>query len=522
MKFNLIAGCMLALLAASCSDARMKKNATADSTIGFVAPAAACIDLNAPPLMDETYSPIAENNYKSSKSDPLSTFSIDVDGASYSNSRRMLMEGFLPPPDAVRIEEFVNYFTYAYPKPTNGEPFSIYNEYHDCPWAPGHKLLQIGLKGKEVDLGTAPNNNLVFLIDVSGSMDEADKLPLLIRSFKLLVKQLKEDDRISLVVYAGNAGVVLDGAKGSEPERILAALDNLQAGGSTAGGEGIELAYKIAKEHYIKKGNNRVILATDGDFNVGISDQVQLEQFIASKRDDGLYLSVLGFGTGNIKDNNMETLADKGNGNYNYIDNFMEARKVLVSQFGGTLVTIAKDVKIQVEFNPAKVKEYRLIGYENRLLNNEDFNDDKKDAGEIGAGHCVTALYEIIPAGSKEIKTSVDDLKYKSSAVNNFELATLKLRYKNTGKNDTVSRLIAKTLLPSMDDGEPSADFKLAAGVAEFGMLLRDSKHADKSTFEQSIELAGSATKNDPEGYISGLIEMIKISKELKSGLAKK
>jgi Ca-activated chloride channel family protein len=521
MKLNLIAGCVLALLIVSCSSGNHEKNATADAMYCNIAPPSSNVDVYPPPS-NETYDAITENNYKAAKSDPLSTFSIDVDGASYSNTRRMLMDGFLPAPDAVRIEEFINYFSYAYPKPTNGEPFSVYNEYHDCPWAPGHKLLQIGLKGKEMDMGTGPNNNLVFLIDVSGSMNDPNKLPLLVRSFKLLVKQLKEDDRISMVVYAGSAGVVLDGATGAEPEKILSALDNLRAGGSTAGGEGIELAYNIAKEHYIKDGNNRVILATDGDFNVGIFDQSRLQRLIESKRDDGLYLSVLGFGTGNIKDNIMETLADKGNGNYNYIDNFMEARKVLVSQFGGTLITIAKDVKIQVEFNPAQVKEYRLIGYENRLLNTEDFNDDKKDAGEIGAGHCVTALYEIIPAGSKESKTNVDELNYKTGINNSSELATLKLRYKNTGKNDTVSRLISKALLPAMDKDEPSADFKLAAGVAEFGMLLRDSKYLEKSSFDQSMELADAGVKNDPEGYIAGLIEMIKLSKELKSGFAKK
>lgn len=515
MKTSVSAILVIALTFASCGvpheeKARMDYTSNADLSL------AAC-ELSEPPLPNtETYNTIVENDFKSSAANPLSTFAIDVDGASYSNVRRMLMQGVLPPADAVRTEEFINYFSYNYPQPVGEEPFSIYTEYANCPWAPEHKLLQVGLKGKEVDMKSAPDNNLVFLIDVSGSMEDANKLPLLKRAFKLLANQLRDDDKVSLVVYAGSAGVVLDGADGDDSDKIMQALDNLQAGGSTAGGEGIELAYKIANEHFIKKGNNRVVLATDGDFNVGMSSESELEKLIESKRDEGIYLSVLGFGEGNIQDNIMETLADKGNGNYYYIDNFMEARKVLVSQFGGTLVTIAKDVKIQVEFNPAQVKEYRLIGYENRLLNAEDFNDDKKDAGEIGAGHTVTALYEIIPAGSSDSKAKVDDLKYKSQTVNTSEdLATIKFRYKGVAKNDTISKLITKTVGGDVNS-EISANLQLAAGVTEFAMLLRDSRYKQNASFDEAAKLVANAKKNDKEGYVAGLTDLIGIAKDLK------
>ena len=530
MKSNFIAVCVIALTVAACggsSQEKKEQEVQYDMTTIDITPPALC-EMNAPacaipPLYQarEKYSTIIENEFKSSKANPLSTFAIDVDGASYANVRRMLMDGVLPPNDAVRTEEFINYFNYSYQQPTNGQPFSINSEYSPCPWAPTHQLIQIGIKGKEVDMKTAPNNNLVFLIDVSGSMSDDDKLPLLKRAFKLLVNQLREDDQVSIVVYAGNAGVVLDGADGDEPEKILKALDELEAGGSTAGGEGIELAYKLAKEHYIKKGNNRIIIATDGDFNVGVSSQEELETLIESKRDDGIYLSVLGFGQGNIQDNIMETIADKGNGNYNYIDNFMEARKVLVSQFGGTLITIAKDVKIQIEFNPSKVKEYRLIGYENRIMNAEDFNNDKKDAGEIGAGHCVTALYEIIPFGSNESKTNIGDLKYKSDvANNNYEIANVKFRYKGVSKKDTTSILISKAISTEDFRYNASSNMKLAAGVTEFAMLLRDSKHSQKASFDQSLQLVSAAKQNDNKGYVAGLIEMIKIAKDLKTNVA--
>lgn len=516
---NLLATLAVALLIVSCGPSGEQMKAKEDAINTTTADMAPPV-LETPPLATgtESYNTISENTFKSVAAEPLSTFAIDVDGASYSNVRRMLINGMLPPADAVRAEEFINYFTYDYPKPEQNELFSLYSEYANCPWAGNHKLLQVALKGKEVDMKSAPANNLVFLIDVSGSMENENKLPLLKRAFKLLVKQLHPEDRVSIVVYAGNAGLVLDGANGDESDDILEALDRLQAGGSTAGGEGIELAYAVAKDHFIKKGNNRIILTTDGDFNVGMSSQQELEKLIEEKRNDGIYLSVFGFGDGNIKDNVMETLADKGNGNYYYIDNFMEARKVLVSQFGGTLMTIAKDVKIQIEFNPAYVKEYRLIGYENRLLNAEDFNDDKKDAGELGSRHCVTALYEIIPAGSSESKASVDNLKYAKSGdnTNKGELASIKFRYKGVARQDTTSKLLSKTISTIIiPDEQRSANFKLAASAAEFAMLLRDSKYRDRASYDQAIELAGGARERDEEGYVSGLIDLLKIAKDL-------
>lgn len=515
MKTNLLSVGAIALLLFSCGGTHEKIK---EDNVAFCDQIAMVAEPNET-KNNESYSKLIENDFKTAEANPLSTFAIDVDGASYSNVRRMLMQGILPQADAVRSEEFINYFSYKYPQPLNSQPFSITGITGNCPWNTEHKLLQIGLKGKEIDLNNAPKNNLVFLIDVSGSMEDANKLPLLKRAFKLLVNQLREDDKISLVVYAGNAGVILNGAYGDEKEKILNALNNLNAGGSTAGGEGIELAYKIAKENFIKKGNNRIIIATDGDFNVGISSQSELEKLIETKRDEGIYLSVFGFGEGNIKDNIMETLADKGNGNYYYIDNFMEARKVLVSQFGGTLITIAKDVKIQIEFNPALVKEYRLIGYENRLLNAEDFNNDKKDAGEIGAGHCVTALYEIIMTDSKDSRTNVDALKYKKENINaGLELGTVKFRYKGVSVKDTSSLLITKTIdsKPS-DSSDDIHNLNLAAGLAEFAMLLRDSKHTQNATFDSAANLVASGLNNDKEGYVSNLIELIKIAKSLKT-----
>ena len=466
----------------------------------------------------EEYGVFKENVFNGVSNQPLSTFAIDVDAASYSNTRRMLNQGMLPSKEAIRIEEFINYFKYNYPRAKDNIPFSISTEYAACPWNKAHQLLQIGIKGKELDANVSVPNNLIFLIDVSGSMSDANKLPLLKRAFKLLVKQLRAEDKLSIVVYAGSSGVVLNAVSGDDKEKINDALDQLNAGGSTAGGEGINLAYKIAEKHFIKNGNNRVILATDGDFNVGVSGEEELKALIEEKRTHGIYLSVLGFGEGNIKDNKMETLADKGNGNYYYIDNFMEARKVLVSQFGGTMYTIAKDVKIQVEFNPAKVKEYRLIGYDNRLLNAEDFNNDRKDAGELGAGHCVTALYEIIPAGSTDSQTKIDELKYTKSSVNgnNNEIATVKFRYKGVKQHDTTSKLIQEVVQDaSLRPEQTSANFKLAAGVTEFAMLLRGSEYMGISNFEEAIELVSLAKENDPDGYIAGLIEMIHQAKEL-------
>lgn len=344
----------------------------------------------------EEYGRITENEFLAAVNNPLSTFSIDVDTASYSNVRRFINQGQLPPADAVRIEELINYFKYKYPEPDGDEPFSISAELAACPWEPAHKLVHIGLQGKRIPLANAPANNLVFLIDTSGSMDSPDKLPLLKSAFKLLTDQLREQDRVAIVVYAGSAGLVLPSTSGSDKKTILSAIDKLEAGGSTAGGAGIDLAYEVARTSFIPSANNRVILATDGDFNVGVSSDGDLLRLIEREREAGVFLTVLGFGAGNIKDSKMELLADKGNGNYAYVDTIHEARKMLVSGLGGTLNTIAKDVKVQVEFNPANVQAYRLIGYENRLMRAEEFNDDKKDAGELGAGHSVTALYEII------------------------------------------------------------------------------------------------------------------------------
>jgi len=469
--------------------------------------------------VNEEYGVFKESAYNPAANQPLSTFAIDVDGASYSNARRMLQQGMLPQKDAVRVEEFINYFPYNYPQPKDDKPFSITTEYAACPWDKNHTLLQIGLKGKEVDFESAPASHLVFLIDVSGSMETENKLPLLKRAFKLLVKQLRPKDRLSIVVYAGSSGMIIENASGDEKEPINQALEVLTAGGSTAGGDGINLAYKIAEKHFLKNGNNRVILATDGDFNVGVSSEKELENLIVEKRNNGIYLSVLGFGEGNLKDSKMETLADKGNGNYYYIDNFMEARKVLVSQFGGTLYTIAKDVKIQIEFNPVAVKEYRLIGYDNRLLAAEDFNDDKKDAGELGSGHCVTALYEIIPAGSTESHAKIDELKYSkptAQSTNSNEMATVKFRYKDVKKQDTTSKLISQVVPNHVEIPEAtSSNFKLAAGVSEFALLLRGSEYKGTSTYKQAIDLVNQSHATDPNGYIAGLLEMIKISSDL-------
>lgn len=476
----------------------------------------------APPAPESTeeYSAVKEQGYQDVFAHPYSTFAIDVDAASYSNMRRMISQGLLPPKDAVRIEEWLNYFSYDYPQPYDNKPFRINTEYSDCPWNAAHKLLQIGLKGKEVDRQEAPANNLVFLVDVSGSMDQPDKLPLLKRAFRMMLPQLRAEDRVSVVVYAGAAGVVLEPVSGRHNDEIMEALENLQAGGSTAGGEGIQLAYKLAEENFIKKGNNRIILATDGDFNVGVSSERELEELITEKREKGVYLSVLGFGEGNLKDNKMELLADKGNGNYYYIDNMLEARKVLVKQFGGTLSTIAKDVKIQVEFNPRYVKEYRLIGYENRSLEEEDFNDDQKDAGELGAGHTVTALYEIVTTASAEKKSKVDAPVYQKStatAEHGLELANIKFRYKDPGKHDTTSRLISQKVFNNkLDADRTSGDFRLAASVAEFALIMRDSEFKGTADMDHAIALAKAAKGSDEEGYVTELIHLMETARDLR------
>ena len=466
-----------------------------------------------PPHNTENYVTVHENDFLEVKHQALSTFSIDVDAASYSNIRRFIDQGQLPPKDAVRIEEMVNYFTYNYAAPTNDAPFAITTELSACPWNEDHRLVHIGLQGKRIPTEELPPSNLVFLLDVSGSMEYPNKLPLLKSAFRLLVNQLRPDDRVAIVVYAGAAGLVLPATSGREKEKILRALDQLQAGGSTAGGAGIELAYKIAQENFQAEGNNRVILATDGDFNVGESSDAGMERLIEKKRDAGVFLTVLGFGMGNYQDAKMELLADKGNGNYAYIDTIQEAKKVLVNEFGGTLFTIAKDVKLQVEFNPTKVKAYRLIGYENRALNKEDFNNDRKDAGELGSGHTVTALYEIIPADSQEVTSSVDDLKYqeqtvKANAYPSEELLTLKLRYKNPQSN--VSQLIEQPVVNrSVELNETTNNFRFAAAVAGFGMLLRDSEHKESLTYDAVATLAQEAKGEDLEGYRQEFIRMV-------------
>lgn len=456
----------------------------------------------------EAYDKITENSFKDALTNPLSTFSADVDRASYSNVRRFLNSNQMPYKDAVRIEEMVNYFDYNYPQPTNGDPFSINMEIGKCPWNEKHDIVMIGLQGENIAATKIPPSNLTFLLDVSGSMSDQNKLPLLKQAFKILVNNLRDEDKVAIVVYAGAAGCVLESTPGSQKEKINAALDQLQSGGSTAGGEGINLAYKIAKENYIQNGNNRVILATDGDFNVGSSSDGEMTRLIEEKRKDGVFLSILGFGMGNYKDSKMEKIADAGNGNNYYIDNIMEAKKVFGKELWGTLYTIAKDVKIQVEFNPNKVKGYRLIGYENRLLNKEDFNDDKKDAGEIGCGHTVTALYEIIPAGSDEKIDNTDPLEYQQSKViNSSDIMTVKLRYKKP--DEDVSKLIVQKIKEGDRKSKNTENFTFATAVAEFGMLLRASEFKSNSSYSQVLALATSAKGDDKEGYRSEFMKLV-------------
>lgn len=462
----------------------------------------------------EEYEGIDENDFRNVSKAPLSTFSIDVDAASYSNIRRFLNNGQRPPVDAIRIEEMINYFDYDYEDPKDEHPFSIYTEVSAAPWAPSHQLVHIGLQGKRIPVDNLPPSNLVFLIDVSGSMADVNKLPLVKSSLKMLVEQLRAQDRVAIVVYAGAAGLVLPAISGAEKETILDAIDHLEAGGSTAGGAGIQLAYKIAQENFREGGNNRVILTTDGDFNVGASSNGEMEDLIEEKRKEGVFLTVLGYGMGNYKDSKMEILADKGNGNYAYIDNILEAQKVLVNEFGGTLFTIAKDVKLQIEFNPANVKSYRLIGYENRLLKNEDFNNDKKDAGELGSGHTVTALYEVIPVGVADESSRVDELKYQNAPpVKNIsapnELMTIKFRYKKPDEDK--SKLITHVVENKSAALENTSDtFRWSAAVAGFGMLLRDSPYAKKYDYDDVLELARGSRGKDDHGYRIELIKMIK------------
>ncbi len=476
------------------------------------------------------YPKYTENEFESTVENPLSTFSIDVDTASYANLRRFLNEGRMPPRAAVRVEEMINYFSYDYPEPKDGEPFSVNMEVASCPWQPEHQLLRVGLKGKEMAQNKRPPSNFVFLIDVSGSMSPEERLPLIKQSLRVLVKRMTENDRIAIVVYASSSGVVLESTSCGNKEKILEALDRLEAGGSTDGGQGIQRAYSLAEGHFIKGGVNRVILCTDGDFNVGITDQAELISLIERKAKSGVFLSVLGVGTDNYKDALMQKLADKGNGNYHYLDSVEEAHKVLVEQMNGTLVTIAKDVKIQIEFNPSKVSSYRLIGYEKRILAAEDFNNDKKDAGEIGAGHTVTALYEIVPARVElaAARVAVDDLKYQRrqpvskqqrvTVVNaSNEMLTLKLRYK---KPDGDKSVLREHTLPDAKKkySQASSDFRFAAAVASFGMVMKHSEHKGEANFGSVLELAKEAKGDDKEGYRSEFINLVKKARELKPG----
>lgn len=476
------------------------------------------------PINTEEYKSFSQNNFQKALDVPLSTFSIDVDVASYSNMRRFINNGQMPPADAIRTEELLNYFTYDYPAPQGKDPVSITTEVSSAPWNQQHRLVHIGIKAKEIAIDNLPASNLVFLIDVSGSMDSQNKLPLLKSSLKLLVQKLRPQDRVAIVTYANHTEEVLPSTSCEDKQKILSVIENLHAGGGTAGSDGIQRAYRIAEANFIKGGNNRIILSTDGDFNIGPSSPQELEKLIETKRSSGIYLTVLGFGMGNYKDNRIQTLAEKGNGNHAYIDNLTEAKKVLVNEFGGTLFTVAKDVKIQVEFNPAKVQAYRLIGYESRLLEDKDFNDDTKDAGEMGAGHSVTALYEIIPVGVKSnLLGDIDPLKYqktekkeeKKSLTDSPELLTLKLRYKQPD-SDKSSKMEVSVIDKNTSLNNASENFRFSAAVAGFGMLLHDSKYKNDLTYDDVIRLARKATRYDPEGYRKEFIRLVESAALLK------
>ncbi len=463
----------------------------------------------------EQYEKRTENGFFDAARIPLSTFSIDVDTASWANIRRFLQSGRLPPKDAVRLEECVNYFPYAYEGPSDGRPFAVHAEVADCPWAEGRQLVRIGVQGKHISLENLPPANLVFLLDVSGSMFSENKLPLVKNALSMLTRKLRPQDRVSIVVYAGAAGLVLPPTKGSDKETILGALDRLQAGGSTAGGAGIKLAYKVAEENFDRNGNNRVILCTDGDFNVGASSDGEMVRLIEEKRATGVYLTILGFGMGNYQDAKIQKMADAGNGNYSYIDSAMEARKVLINQMGGTLLTIAKDVKIQVEFNPAYVGSYRLLGYEKRMLRAEDFRDDKKDAGELGAGHSVTAIYEIVPKGGANPSGYVEPLRYATNAVStgvlNNELVTVKLRYKLPG-NDTSTGFSIPVRTGSTRIDKASQEMRFAVSVAEAALLLYGSEFKGKADWNTLIDRAKSSLGRDEEGYRAEFIRLAKLA----------
>jgi len=471
----------------------------------------------------ESYTKINENQFKFVTDEPLSTFALDIDRAAYSNVRRMLNYGQLPPADAVRIEEMINYFQYNYPAPKDKDIIGVTTNFTDCPWNNELKLLHVGVQSKKMDVKKMPLSNIVFLIDVSGSMSDDNKLPLVIASCKILLEQLRPDDKVAIVTYAGHAGVALQSTKASEKAKIIAALDGLESGGSTAGAQGIITAYQIAKENFITKGNNRVILATDGDFNVGISDNQSLEKLIEEKRSTGIFLSVLGYGMGNYQDDKMQILADKGNGNHAYIDNMQEANKVLHNEFGGTMYTIAKDVKFQIEFNPATVSYYRLVGYENRMLNKEDFNNDAKDGGELGLGHQMTAIYEIgTTASAADGILNVDPLKYQSNSNkdknlgNLDELATIKFRYKepDADKSKKWEQVIKNTLV---SQSELNDDVRFAIAVAYGGLLLRDGQTLSSKSFAPMIDMATAAKGKDDDGYRNEFIKLMRVADGIKS-----
>jgi Ca-activated chloride channel family protein len=469
------------------------------------------------PFDTEAYEPIAENDFVAVADDPLSTFSSDVDTASYSNVRRFLRDGQLPPAPAVRIEELVNYFDYEYEAPSGEHPLAVHTEVGACPWAPAHLLVHVGVQGKTLASTRVPPRNLVFLVDVSGSMEDPDKLPLLKHALELLAGQLRDEDRISIVVYAGAAGLVLPPT--NDRGKIRRALRRLTAGGSTNGGDGIQLAYEVAARNFRKEGINRIILATDGDFNVGTSSVGELVELIEDKRETGVFLTVLGFGTGNLDDATMEALADHGNGNYAYIDGRREAEKVLLREVDATLVTIAKDVKLQVELNPAEVASYRLIGYENRALADHEFKDDRKDAGDVGAGHEVTALYEVVPVGAESVEAKVDALKYQGerakTRAHRGEMMTVKVRYKLP---DAARSIAFDAPVRAGGRSGTSDDFRFAAAVAELGMLLRDSKHKGRASWSHARELARESIGDDRHGDRRELVEMIRAAQRLAEG----
>jgi Ca-activated chloride channel family protein len=488
--------------------------------MGSVASApGAALPVGIAPLPTEAYATTQESGFQDVRHQPLTTFSADVDRASYANVRRFLNQGQRPPKEAVRVEEFLNYFDYGYPQPVGKHPVAVDTELSESPWNPGLKLLRVGVQARHLPAGQRPASNLVFLIDVSGSMADANKLPLVKAAFRLLVDQLSPQDRVAVVVYAGAAGLVLPSTPGSEKMRIRDAIDALDAGGSTAGGAGIQLAYQIAEEQFLRGGTNRVILATDGDFNVGTSGEGELRRLVEEKRQTGVFLSVLGFGMGNLKDSKMELLADHGNGQYAYIDNAQEAQKVFVQELGGTLCTVAKDVKLQLEFNPRLVRAYRLIGYENRRLANEEFNDDRRDAGDLGAGHSVTALYELVPAGADSpYLARVDSLRYQrvaeTPAAGRGEWATVKIRYKypDAAASQLLVQPVAGTVVAFV---RASESFRFAAAVTEFGLLLRDSEFRGQAHFAHAHATARRSLGTDAEGYRAEFLRLVRLAQRL-------